>query len=479
MLRILIGGIVWESLTFSPIRGKYEDYAFYRGEQINDVFTLDDVLAELDIEPVYTTYARCKAPGGWSNREAFDTVKREILEGIDNAGHLDGICLILHGANQVEGLGCGEENLVVPIRQKVGNDMLIAARFDQHANITQLQQEALNIITIYRTAPHRDWKTRLHDTLRLLAKAIREKQKPVSTFIRVPILVMGERSTSDTEPMCSLIPLAVAASEEPGIINADIAVGFCWTDVPIAGMGVAVSAESEEYLPKAVEIRDRLARAIWERRFDFHICGEYAPDIETAIKTAADAAESSIFIGDAGDNVTAGAPGDNTHFLKALLEADIPNALVSGLTDAENTQACFKAGLGEQITLTVGGKLDSKYCSPLKITGTIVNLYEPVDLTLNDVRTATLDLGKVTLILTEQPWGFTRLHQFTDAGVNPLDYKIIVMKVGYNHPEIVDIAPRGFMVLTPGYTPLDLTEFEFNNVLKPIFPLDTAFDWKP
>ena len=142
------------------------------------------------------------------------------------------------------------------------------------------------------------------------------------------------------------------------------------------------------------------------------------------------------FYRDAGDNVTAGAPGDNTLFLKtSSLEADIPNALVSGLTDAENTQACFKAGLGEQVTLTVGGKLDSKYCSPLKITGTIVNLYEPADLTLNDVRTATLDLGKVTLILTEQPWGFTRLHQFTDAGVNPLDYKIIVMKVGYNHPE--------------------------------------------
>lgn len=147
-------------------------------------------------------------------------------------------------------------------------------------------------------------------------------------------------------------------------------------------MGVAVSAESEEYLPKAVEIRNRLARAIWDRRFDFQICGENVPDIETAIKTAVEAAESSIFIGDAGDNVTAGAPGDNTLFLKALIEADIPNALVSGLTDAENTQACFKAGLGERVTLTVGGKLDTKYCSPLEITGTIVNLYEPPDITL-------------------------------------------------------------------------------------------------
>ncbi len=83
MLRILLAESFGKSLTFSPIRGgKYEDYAFYRGgEQINDVFTLDDVLAELDIEPVYTTYARCKAAGGWSNREAFDTVKERFLKG--------------------------------------------------------------------------------------------------------------------------------------------------------------------------------------------------------------------------------------------------------------------------------------------------------------------------------------------------------------------------------------------------------------
>ena len=46
----------------------------------------------------------------------------------------------------------GEENPEVPC-QLVGPDMLIAGRYDQYANITQPQAEALNIITIYCTAP--------------------------------------------------------------------------------------------------------------------------------------------------------------------------------------------------------------------------------------------------------------------------------------------------------------------------------------
>ena len=119
-MRILIGGIIWESLTFSPIIGEVEDYAYFRGEQINDVFTLDEICQELDIEPVFTTYARCKAAGGWSNRQAFEMVRDEILDGIKQAGPIDGICLILHGANQVEGISCAEEHLVVPIREMVG-----------------------------------------------------------------------------------------------------------------------------------------------------------------------------------------------------------------------------------------------------------------------------------------------------------------------------------------------------------------------
>ena len=225
---------------------------------------------------------------------------------------------------------------------------------------------------------------------------------------------MGERSTSVTEPMKSLILLAVEASKEQGIVNADISVGFAWGDLAISGMGVAVSANSADDLSKALEIRNRLAKVVWERRYDFQICGEYAPDIDTAIKMALDAPESSVFMTDSGDNVTAGAPGDTTEFLKKLLEHQVPDAVIAGITDRENTEYCFSQGIGATVSIKVGGKLDTTNSKPLPVVGKVVNLYSPPAEAIDEWRTATIDLGNVLLVLTEGSWGFIKLKQFKD-----------------------------------------------------------------
>ncbi len=478
-MRILIGGVAWESLTFSPVKATVDDYGYFRRDQLIAELDLVPIADELGIEPVPSVLAMCKSPGGWSNKEAFLNIRQEILDTIRKTSDLDGICLYLHGSNQVEDLGSAEEHLVTAVREFVGPDMLIAARYDQHANITIPQSDALNIITILRTAPHRDYVSRFHDALRLLVHAIRNKQKPVSTYIRIPMLIMGERSTSVTEPMKSLIPLAVEVSKERGIVNADISVGFAWGDLAISGMGVAVSANSAADLSKALEIRNRLAKAVWERRYDFQICGEYAPDIDSAIKMALDAPESSVFMTDSGDNVTAGAPGDTTEFLKKLLEHQVPDAVIAGITDRENTEYCFSQGIGATVSIKVGGKLDTTNSKPLPVVGKVVNLYSPPAEAIDEWRTATIDLGNVLLVLTEGSWGFIKLKQFKDSGIDPLAHKVVVTKVGYLHPEMVDLAPRGFMVITPGYTPLDLKTLEFHNVIRPIFPLDEDFEWNP
>lgn len=478
-MRIALGGIVWESLTFSPVKAYKDDYAYYRGQNLLDAFDINPLASELDFEPIPLIYASCKAPGGWSSKEGYDYTLSEILESIKSAGPLDGIALLLHGANQVDGgVGCAEEGFVLAVRDLVGPDMLIAGRYDQHANITTPQAESLNIITIYRTAPHRDTVTRYHDTLRLLVNAIRTGSRPKSTYIRIPMLIMGEKSTNVTEPMRSLIPLAVEASIKPGILNADISVGYAWGDVPISGMGVAVTAESEESFCEAIRIRDELARAVWQRRYDFEICGEYAPDIDSGIQRALEAPESTVFMSDVGDNITAGAPGDTTVFLAKLLESNVPDAVVAGITDKENTQLCFEKGLGATVTLTVGGKLDLDNSKPLKVTGTIINLYTPPAGSLKDVRTATLKVEGVTLVLTEERWAYVHMKQFMDAGIDPLEHKMVVVKLGYLHPELIDIAPRGYMVLSPGYTTLNLNELPFHKVIRPIFPLD-EFEWDP
>ena len=477
-MRILIGGILWESLTFSPVLGTIEDYDYYRGKDLLEAFQLDPLADELGFEPVPTVYAQGKMPGSWSSKNAFRSVKEEILNGFQASGHIDGIALLLHGSNQVHQVGSAEDALVEAVRGLVGPEMLLAARYDQHANITPAQAEGLNILTIYRTAPHRDSVSRFHDTLRLLVAALQDGIKPQTTYIRIPMLIMGEKSTSDTEPMKSLIPLAVQASDETGILNADISVGFAWGDLPISGMGVSVSYDSEAYATKAFDFRDSIAREVWNRRNEFTVQGEYASNIDNGILRALDAPEPTVFLTDSGDNITAGTPGDTTCFLKALLQRQVPDAVLAGITDPQNTLTCFESGLGARVTLNVGGKLDTVNSHPLRISGEVVNLHDPPPGCLNDVRTATLQINGITLVLTLQPWAFITLKQFKDAGIDPLSHKIVVTKVGYQFPEIVDIAPRSMMVLTPGFTPLDLNTLPYKKVIRPIFPLDD-FKWEP
>lgn len=477
MLRIAIAGLLQESLTFSPAKSYADDFFVYRGQELIDYFDLKSTANRLDIELVPVLTTRSTAASGSTLKEVHLQFKQQILDGLKAAMPFDGVCLALHGAQYVDGIGSAEEDLVMAIRELVGPDMLIAARYDQHANLTLAQVEALNIITIFRTAPHRDWQTRYHDTLELLVKALQEDKTPRSVFIRIPMLIVGEQSTNVTQPIKGLIEQAVAYSSEPGILNTDVIVGFAWADAPIVGMGVVVTAGSAESLPKARQILNELARKVWHKRKEFEINGEWTPDIDTAIQKAQAAAERTIFISDSGDNITAGSPGDVTCFLSRLLEMNVQDVVYAGLVDRDATRACFDKQVGDNIMLEVGAKMDSYFSKPVTITGKILNLYTPAEMEKRS-RMATLQVQGITLVLTELRWAFRKLEDFEHARIDPLGHKIVVVKTGYLFPEIVDIAPRSILAITPGYTTMDYRLLPYKHLVRPIFPLD-IFEWDP
>lgn len=61
--------------------------------------------------------------------------------------------------------------------------------------------------------------------------------------------------------------------------------------------------------------------------------------------------------------------------------------------------------------------------------------------------------------------------------MNPLDFKVVVVKLGYLYPELRDIAPVHLMALTPGFCSLDMRSLPFENVRRPIYPLDDDMAW--
>ena len=61
-------------------------------------------------------------------------------------------------------------------------------------------------------------------------------------------------------------------------------------------------------------------------------------------------------------------------------------------------------------------------------------------------------------------------------GIDPLAYKIVVVKEGYLFPGLRDIAPRAIMALTPGFANQSLEHLEYHQVRRPIFPLDPEME---
>lgn len=283
-MRIAIAGITNEALGSSPVMTRMQDFRVLRGAELLRAAPnhLGQLAERLQVEPVPILTATHIAPGGTVEQSAYLQLRDEIVAGLGGAAHLDGICLLLHGAMLVENIWSGEADLVREIRAVVGNEICIAARFDLHGNITEDFANRTDFWTAYRTAPHRDAVQTTERAMTMLAQVLRSGKRPKPAFIRVPLLLQGEKATTDVEPMRTLEAMARDAEREPGILNAEVFVGFGWADAPHASSSVAVFAEDEAHLPQARQHALRIAQTMWDRRSEFAFDQEAVATVDQA-----------------------------------------------------------------------------------------------------------------------------------------------------------------------------------------------------
>ena len=130
------------------------------------------------------------------------------------------------------------------------------------------------------------------------------------------------------------------------------------------------------------------------------------------------------------------------------------------------------------MTVDLGGKLDPSHGGPIRVTGVVDHLALPAPGS-DEGRTATLRVEGVRVILTERRQYFARLSDFRRAGLEPLQHRIVVVKLGYLMAELREIAPREILALTPGCADMELHRLPFKHVTRPILPLDEDFAWQP
>lgn len=477
-MRIGIAGISHEALTFSPIKQTMRDFRILRDAQVLEYPGLADAAKALSFDPVPVLLASGRCPSGIVEERTYLDLRDEMVDGLRRAGTLDGICLIMHGAMLVENIWSGETDQVRTVRAALGREVQLAVRLDPHANLTEEFANKTDTWACFRTAPHRDQAETLLRTLTLLTRCVRAKRRPRPVFIRLPLLLPGERATTHVEPMRSLLEMAREIERMPGILNAEVLIGFGWADAPHAGANVLVAAESEEHLPEARRQARRLAQAMWDRRGDFTFDQEVAHSADEAIDAALRAPERTVFVTDSGDNPTAGAPGDSTHFLSRLLAKKVPDAVLAGIPDSAAAQACFAEGVGRSVTIQLGGKMDTAYGKPVTLAGTVEHVYRskaPSD----DAGFATLRANGIRVLISDRRYVYRGPEDFHKAGIDPLRHKLVIVKLGYLMAALREIAPREILALTPGYADMDFTRLPYKYVTRPIVPLDGEVRWHP
>ena len=102
--RCAVAGICHESNTFSTLRTELRDFRVWRGDELLDLAVGDRTP---DIEWVPTLVASA-APHGVVSRDAYLTLRSELIESLERGMPYDGVLLNLHGAMEVEDIGDGE-----------------------------------------------------------------------------------------------------------------------------------------------------------------------------------------------------------------------------------------------------------------------------------------------------------------------------------------------------------------------------------
>ncbi|GAA2937075.1 M81 family metallopeptidase [Microbacterium luteolum] len=473
--RIAIAGMAIESSTFSPHRAGERDFQRVEGAELTgryDAIRNGELTDRAEWLPVY--YAR-SIPGGAVLPEVYESIKKRICEGlaalVADGGALDGLFFDIHGAMSVVGMDDAEGDLITAIREVIGSDVVVSASMDLHGNVSRTLIENVDLITCYRLAPHEDtWETR-DRAIRNLVEALESGTTPHRAWVRVPILLPGEKTSTRVEPAKSLYARIPEIEARPGVTDAAIWIGYAWADEPRCHATVVVTGTDEAATAAAAE---ELGRAFWDVRDDFEFVGPPGT-LDEGVAAGLAATDTPYFISDSGDNPGAGGTGDVTWTLAQLLQKpeltsdDAPVTLCASVFDKGALDILRRHAIGDEVSVEVGARVDDGPHGPVRVDAVLHSLHEG-DVDAGGV--AVLRRGGLHIIVTEFRKAYHAITDFTAIGLDPASAQIVVTKIGYLEPELF-AAMRGWtLALTPGGVDQDLDRLGHHRILRPMHPFD-------
>ncbi|MFN4210576.1 MAG: M81 family metallopeptidase [Devosia sp.] len=468
-MRIAVAGLHTECSTYNPVLAREADFRVLRGpSMLKDAYF--DFLTHFPAEFITVLHARAIA-GGPVEGALYARWKAEILDGIRAALPLDGVYLAMHGAMFVEGLFDAEGDFIAAVRDLVGPDVLIAASYDLHGNVSQQIIDSLDIFSTYRTAPHIDVPDTMRRAVTMLVRALTTGQRPVVAWAPVPVLLPGERTSTQDEPARTFYTQLSQVEDPTGIWDASFQVGYVWADEPRSTACAVVTGTDRAAMTEAGR---HLAQNYWDIREGF-VFGTKTGSIADCVSWAMTAESGPAVLAESGDNPTGGGVGDRAEVLAELIARGAQGVVFAGIADKPATDAAYAAGVGQSIDISIGATLDPS-SKPVQATAEVAFLLETDDARL---REAVVRIGGIDLVLTARRRPFHNIADFTRLGLDPRKAKIVVVKSGYLSPDLGPIANPSLMALSPGVVDQFVERLERKHKSIPQYPFDRDFAFTP
>ena len=489
-MKVAIAALLQETNTFSPqatVRGHFlmtpghELIESHKTEN-SEIHGFVDVLTEAgaQIAPILggwaVSYGRIRAGD-------FQSLLNDLKDGIRKAGPLDGLLLALHGAWAGEGIDSCDGAILRELRALLGPSVPIVATLDLHSNLTRTMWENADALVGYQTCPHVD----LYDTGRrggdLMVSRLRREVRPTMHAVKIPMVVQAENMLTDRGEFRRIYDRVRSLEGQGTTISASVFAVQPWMDVEELGWASLVVTNDDP--ARARSQANELARFIWSVRKSFVIS---LPSVDEALEQALKTPGGPVVLGEGADGTMGGAPGDGTSILAGILQNGIDVPVAAVVVDPGAVEEAIRAGVGNTVTLRVGGKLDPAYATSVRVTGKVKLIsdgefrYKGRVYTGRLVkmgRAVVLSIGRTRLLISQQPVPTTDPELYRSHGIEPRDMKLVLVKSPLGmRTEYEPIARSIIIVNSPGCCSPDLTSLPFVRMPRPMFPFD-EFDYSP
>jgi len=459
---------------------------------------LPGFLADMDAagawQPVPCLLAMAE-PNGPVEADFFGRLMAQWERELRTAGELDGVYCVMHGAGLTTGDNDPEGTILAMVRGLIGPGRIIVATYDLHANVAPADIDSIDAFIGYRTNPHMDMRERgaeAAQTMRQLLTGIRTHIVHVRLPIVPPTVTMLTGQDAPNRPYGELIDLGQTRMREAPyagrVLNVSVMGGFAFADTPFNGLTAVVTATDPQ---SAQALAQEIAAAGWARRDRFLPTLTALDDAVRLAKGTEDLARPALIFADVADNPGGGGRGNTMYILDAFLQAGVRDAIIGVITDPALAMEAHDLGVGAAFVARFNRDGGDAFSRPLDVPATIHALHPGSVLARRGIfagssidlgPSCALRIGGITVVVISQRIQCADPAFLESFGLDIAAARVVVVKSRghfrggfdefFRHDQVIEVD-------APGLTSPILSRFDWQNMPRPVIPIDPTAIWNP